>query len=49
MRAPGATVEGAEKPVMRAVVRVISGVAEARHVRRRILVGFRVFVEIVYV
>ena len=40
---PGATVEGAEKPVMRAVVRVIRGVVQAKDVRKRIVVDLCVF------
>jgi hypothetical protein len=39
MGAPGTTVEGAEKPVMRAVVKVMREVAEMRKVRKFILVG----------
>lgn len=47
MGAPGTIVEGAEKPVMRAVaVEVSREVAEARRVRKRILVGL--FVEFGY-
>lgn len=38
MGAPGTTVEGAEKPVMRAVVRPMREVAEAMSVRKRIVV-----------
>jgi hypothetical protein len=38
MGAPGTTVEGAEKPVMRAVVRVRREVVEARRARKCITV-----------
>lgn len=41
MGAPGTTVDGAEKPVMRAVVRLMREVAEARSVRKRIVVDRR--------
>ena len=37
MGAPGTIVDGAEKPVMRAVVRVMREVAEARRARKRIV------------
>jgi hypothetical protein len=40
MGAPGTIVEGAEKPVIRAVVRLMREVVEARRVRKRILAGF---------
>lgn len=39
MGAPGTIVEGAEKPVMRAVVAVKRDVAVVRRARKRILVG----------
>lgn len=41
MGAPGTTVAGAEKPVMRAEVRVRREVAEARRAKECMLVGFR--------
>lgn len=42
MGAPGTMVEGAEKPVMRAVaIEARREVAEARRARKRILVGIR--------
>jgi hypothetical protein len=47
--APEATVEGAEKPVMRAVVRVIRGVVQAKDVRKRIVVDFCAFEGVGYV
>ena len=40
MGAPGTTVAAAEKPVMRAVVRLMSEVAEAMSVRKRIVVDW---------
>jgi hypothetical protein len=47
MRVLGATVKGAAKPVMRAVVKVIRGVVDARDVRKRIVVKSCVFVGVV--
>lgn len=38
MGAPGTTVEGAEKPVIRAVVRLMREAVEASSVRKRIMV-----------
>jgi hypothetical protein len=50
MGAPGTIVEGAEKPVMRAVdVEVRREVRVVRRVRKRILVGLRVGLGMVWV